>query len=208
MVAVKYENSIQRIDGRVIPAVGRWELDIHNTFAGFVAPHLVLARVRGRIPKLDAWMEVAEKPEESRVEVILDATSLTTDHDARDEHLRGPDFLDVDRYPNITFASTGVEPIDDSWRVTGDLTIRDVTNSVDLDVRFLGTTVDWGNVKSLFYAETTIDRYKWGMTWSRTLDWGGVAVGREAVLEIHAQMKLVANEADLDDTLDGSETGH
>lgn len=208
MESVNYEDSIQRIDGRVIPAVGRWELDIHNTFAGFVAPHLVLARVRGRIPKLDAWMEVAEKPEESRLEVILDATSLTTDHEARDEHLRGPDFLHVDKYPNITFTSTTVEPIDDNWRVTGDLTIRGITNSVDLDVRFLGTTIDWGNVKSLFYAETTIDRYKWGMTWSRALDWGGVAVGREAVLEIHAQMKLITEMADRGDAPDGGPPGH
>ena len=107
-----------------------------------------------------------------------------------------PDFVYVEKYPTITFESTKVTPVDDNWRVTGDLTIRGRTNPVDLDVRFLGMAVDWGNVKSLFSARTTIDRFKWDMTWNRAIEWGGVAVGQEAVLEIYAQMKLITDDSE------------
>lgn len=193
---MEYADSVRKVDGRTVPVPGKWECNVFNSFAGFIAPHLVFARVRGRIPKLDAWMEIAEDPEESTVKAVLDATSLTTDHEPRDEHLRGPDFVYVEKYPTITFESTKVTPVDDNWRVTGDLTIRGRTNPVDLDVRFLGMAVDWGNVKSLFSARTTIDRFKWDMTWNRAIEWGGVAVGREAVLEIYAQMKLITDDSE------------
>ncbi len=185
-----YEEATRRVDGRLVPAVGRWEFDVPNTFAGFVAPHLVFARVRGRIPGLSGWIEVSSQPEESRLEVVLDATTLTTDDEKRDQHLKSADFADVENHPKITFSSSSVEAFDDNWKVTGDLTIRGQTHSVNLDTWFLGATTDWGNVKALFRAEAVIDRYQWGMRWNRPLEWGGVAVGREVQLDIHAQAKL------------------
>lgn len=188
---MRHDEAIRRVDGRAVPVPGRWEFDVPNTFAEFVVPHLMLARVRGRIPGLTGWIEVAEDPLESRLEVELDARTLTTDHQKRDEHLKSEDFIHVEKYPTIRFVSRGVAASDDIWKVSGDLTIRGQTHPVTLDVRFLGVTNDWGNAKSLFFAETVIDRHLWGMTWNRALEWGGVAVGRAARLEINAQAKLV-----------------
>ena len=186
-----YTDAIRSIGGHTVPPVGTWELDVPNTFATFIAPHLVLARVKGRIPGITGSFTVTDDPSNSHLEVELDARTLTTDDEKRDQHLTSEDFIHVARFPTIWFASTAIQPIDDLWKLTGDLTIRGETNPVTLDVRFLGLTVDWGRLKSLFHAETVIDRHRWGMTWNRPLDWGGVAVGREVRLEIHAQAKLV-----------------
>ncbi len=137
---------------------------------------------------------MAADPSNSRLEVELDARTLTSDDEKRDQHLTSEDFIHVEKFPTISFSSTSIQPVDDLWKLTGDLTIRGKANSVTLDVRFLGLTYDWGRLKSLFYAETVIDRHQWGMKWNRPLEWGGVAVGREVRLEIHAQAKLIEEE--------------
>jgi len=188
---MEYTEAVRNIGGRTVPPVGDWELDVPNTFSTFIAPHLVLARVKGRIPGVAGSFTVADEPADSRLEVELDARTLTTDDEKRDQHLTSEDFIHVARFPTIRFSSTVIEPVDDIWKLTGNLTIRDETHPVTLDVRFLGLTYDWGRLKSLFHAETVIDRHLWGMTWNRPLEWGGVAVGREVRLEIHAQAKLI-----------------
>jgi polyisoprenoid-binding protein YceI len=191
---MRYTDAIRNIEGRTVPPEGDWELDIPNTFATFTAPHLVLARVKGRIPGITGSFTVAADPSNSRLEVELDARTLTSDDEKRDQHLISEDFIHVEKFPTIYFSSTSIQPVDDLWKLTGDLTIRGITNSVTLDVRFLGLTYDWGRLKSLFHAETVIDRHQWGMKWNRPLEWGGVAVGREVRLEIHAQAKLIEEE--------------
>src|SRR5439155_911108 len=116
-------------------------IDQAHTKLSFVARYLMVTKVRGRFADFEGMLHIGETPEQSSVEVSIDAASIQTDNETRDEHLRSPDFLAVERFPKLTFKSTKVEQTGDtSLRVTGDLTIRDVTRPVVLDAEFEGTT--------------------------------------------------------------------
>jgi polyisoprenoid-binding protein YceI len=164
-------------------------LDPSHTHAAFVARHLMVTKVRGRFEKLSGQITVGESPEDSSVEVELDAASITTDWAQRDEHLRSPDFLDVARFPTVRFRSTTVEQTGPTTlKVTGDLTIRDVTKPVVLNVEYNGATATpWGSLAAGFSARTEIDREDWGITWNQALETGGVLVGKKVVIEIDVE---------------------
>jgi polyisoprenoid-binding protein YceI len=123
------------------------------------------------------------------VELTIDAASLDTDNETRDNHLRSADFLDVEHHPTIDFRSAKVELLgDDQLRVTGDLTIRGVTREVGLDAEYLGAEKDpWGNTRIGFAAKTAVDREQFGVSWNQILETGGVLVGKRADIEIEAQ---------------------
>ena len=177
------------INGVVAPAPGDWELDVNHTNLMFVARYMMLTKVRGRFNKFQGTIHVAEKPEDSWAELTIEAASVDTDNETRDNHLRSPDFLDLENNPNITFRSTGVELLGDmDLRVTGDLTIRGVTHEVTLDTEYLGAEKDpWGNTRIGFAAKTEIDREQFGVNWNQVLETGGVLVGKRAQIEIEAQ---------------------
>jgi polyisoprenoid-binding protein YceI len=177
------------------PAIGTWRLDPSHTVIGAVARHLMVTKVRGRFTSFDGAIHVGERPESSWAEVQIDAASIETGNEQRDGHLRSPDFLDVERFPKLAFRSTVVERIgEDSLRVTGDLTIRDVTRPVTLDVTFDGVVADpWGGQRAGFTLRGEIDREAFGMTWNVALESGGVLVGRKIQLEIEVQATLEAS---------------
>lgn len=177
------------VEGRVVPAVGRWNVDHAHSTVEFVARHLMVTKVRGRFADYEASFEIAERPEDSRVEVTLQAASISTGDEGRDGHLTSPDFFDAAQYPTLAYRSTSVRPVDDShWQVTGDLTIRDITRPVVLDIEFDGVIVDpWGNDKALFSGSAEIDREDWGLTWNQPLAGGGVLVGKKVKLELEIQ---------------------
>ncbi|MFQ5968675.1 MAG: YceI family protein [Acidimicrobiia bacterium] len=179
------------VDGRELPVAGKWVLDPAHTSAWFVARHLGVTRVRGRFAGLSGSITVAERPEDSLLEVELVAASISTHNEDRDNHLRSADFLDVENYPKIIFRSTSVEAQADRWKVTGDLTIRAVTRSVGLDVDFLGVFIPpGGKPKAAFAAEVEIDREGWGVDWNVALAEGGDLVSRQVRIEIDAQASL------------------
>lgn len=175
--------------GHEIPAAGTYDLDVAHTSVEFVARHLMITKVRGRFTSFRGEIHVADVPEDSSVAVEIDAGSISTAEEQRDAHLRSPDFLDVERYPLITFRSTSVQPHDDGrWSVTGDLTIRDVTRPVVLEVTFDGATVTpWGDERVGFSASTEIDREDWGLTWNQALETGGVLVGKKVRIELSVE---------------------
>ena len=177
------------INGVVAPAPGDWELDVPHTNLMFVARYMMLTKVRGRFNKFQGTIHLAEKPEHSWVELTIDAASLDTDNETRDNHLRSADFLDVEHHPTIDFRSTKVELLgDDQLRVIGDLTIRGVTREVGLDAEYLGAEKDpWGNTRIGFAAKTAVDRDQFGVSWNQVLETGGVLVGKRADIEIEAQ---------------------
>ena len=179
------------------PQAGTWTLDPAHTTAGFVARYLMLTKVRGKFDRLSGTIHVAEKPEDSRVEVSIDAASINTNHPDRDAHLRSDDFLAVESYPTITFTSTNVEHVGGSkLRVTGDLTIRDTTKPVVLDVEYLGMTADpWGRTRAVFSASTEIDRTEFGANWNVTLEAGGVLVGKQVQIELEVQALQPAGDS-------------
>ena len=177
------------VDGREVPAPGRYTIDPSHSSVEAVARHLMVTKVRGRFAAFSGTVEVAERPEDSRVEAAIEAASIDTKDAQRDEHLRSPDFLDAERFPTLRFTSTAVGPVSDSrWRVSGELTIRDVTRPVELDVEFLGVGADpWGNEKVAFTATTELDREAFGITWNQALETGGVLVGRTLKVELEIQ---------------------
>jgi polyisoprenoid-binding protein YceI len=172
----------------LLPTPGTWKIDPSHTTAGFVARHLMVTKVRGRFASLQGAIEIAEDPTQSTVEITIDTPSVDSRDEKRDEHLRSPDFFDVENFPYITFRSTKVEQDGDDWKVFGDLSIKDVTRPVVLDVEYEGTVTDpWGGERIGFTASTEVDREDWGLTWNVALEAGGVVVSRKIKLELEVE---------------------
>jgi polyisoprenoid-binding protein YceI len=182
----QYTSTRPSQDQRTHPAAGVYEIDKSHSMVEFVSRHLMVTKVRGRFSEFSGAITVGETPEESAVEVTIDAASIDSRDEKRDAHLRSSDFLDVENHPTIEFRSTEVEVIDEErLRVTGDLTIRGVTRPVTLDATFDGEFADpWGNQRMGFSAAAEIDREDWGLTWNVALETGGVLVARKARLEL------------------------
>ena len=174
------------------PAAGAktaWKLDPAHTIVEFSAKHLMITTVKGRITDIEGIIYTDEKnPKDSSVEATLKAVSLDTRTDQRDQHLRSADFLDVVKYPEIRFRSTRIQGDKPSFKLTGDLTIRDVTKPITLDVEFEGETKDpWGGERVGFSATGKIDRRDFGLTWNQALETGGVVVGNEIKINLEVE---------------------
>ena len=179
------------VDGRLVPEVGVWEIDPSHQAFEFVARHL-MARVRGRFPGVTGAATIAERPEDSTLEIEIDANTIDTKDETRDAHMRSDDFFGVEEHPKITFRSTGVRPGDgeNEWKVDGDLTIRGNTRPVTVDVEFLGSGLDpWGNKRIGFSGVVPeVDREQWGLVWNSPLETGGFVLGKHVRLEIEAEL--------------------
>src|SRR5258708_25291321 len=126
-------------DDQVIPVAGVYDVDGAHTSVEFVGRHLMITKVRGRFSDVRGQITIDEEPEDSLVEVEIGASSLSTGNSDRDAHLRSEDFFDVEHHPTITFRSTAVHALpDNAWEVVGDLTVRDTTRTVTLQVDFDG----------------------------------------------------------------------
>jgi len=175
-----------------------WKIDPAHTLVEFTAKHMMITNVRGRFANVEGSIRVDEaNPNDSSVTVELEAASIDTRVEQRDQHLRSADFLDAEQFPKVTFRSTGVEGASfqpgESFRVTGDLTIRGTTRKVVLDATFDGRGRDpWGGERVSFSADAKIDRRDFGLTWNTALETGGVLVGNELKIHIEAQAVLEA----------------
>jgi len=177
------------------PSEGTWTVDAAHTNVGFVARHLMVTKVRGHFTDVDGEVRIGEMPEDSSVEVRIGTASIDSGQPDRDTHLRSPDFLDVEKYPYLTFKSTKVEVTgDNTLKLHGDLTILDATRPVVLDVEYEGLTqhAQFGN-RAGFSATAEIDREDWGLTWNMALETGGFLVGKKVKIELDVQ--LVQQEA-------------
>ena len=166
---------------------GTWDLDPAHTRLGFAARHAMVATVRGNFGVFSGVIAIdSADPTRSTAEVRVDAASLTTGNEQRDAHLKSPDFLDVERYPEIVFRSTGAEVVsDDEFKLHGELTVRDQTRPVVLDLEFQGSSPDpFGNLRAGFEGRTTINRKDWGLTWNVAIEGGGILVGDKVKLEL------------------------
>lgn len=171
-----------------------WTLDPAHSQVEFAVKHMMFTTVRGRFSEVEGTIEIDEdRPEASSVSIDIDASSIDTRVEDRDEHLRSADFLDVENHPRITFESTAVRGAVDepgaSFEVDGDLTIRGVTKPVTLEATYEGTGTDpWGGTRSGFSASTKIDRRDFGLTWNQALETGGVLVGHDVKIELQIQV--------------------
>jgi polyisoprenoid-binding protein YceI len=174
-----------------------WNLDLAHSGVHFSVRHMVIAKVRGRFAKFGGKAAIDEHDfTRSSVEATIDAASIDTGIADRDTHLRSGDFFDVERFPALTFKSTGIEKLGDTrYRVTGDLTIRDATREVALDVEYGGIGKDpWGNVRAGFTAKASLDRKDFGLGWNQVLEAGGVLVGERVEIEIEIEAVRAAVE--------------
>jgi len=176
-----------------VPKAGNYVIDPTHTEVGFIARHLIGTKVRGRFTDVSGTFTVADNPEDSTLDAVVAAASIHTNQAQRDEHLRTNDFLDVATYPTLTLKSTGLRQVDDThWVLTGDLTIRGVTKSVDFDLEFLGEgpSMVEGKTVVAFEARTEIDRRDFGVSFNHALLDGSVVVGNKVVIEIEVEAGL------------------
>ncbi len=166
-----------------------WNLDPAHTLVEFSAKHLMITTVKGRIAEVEGTIHTNESdPQKSSVEVTLKGASIDTRNDQRDQHLRSGDFLDADTFPEIKFKSKRIEGDAKEFKLTGDLTIRDVTREVTLDVEYGGRTRDpWGGERVGFSANGKIDRRDFGLIWNQALETGGVVVGNDIKINIEVE---------------------
>ena len=179
------------VGGRQVPEIGTWEIDPSHQSFEFIARHL-MAKVRGRFPAAQGVAEIADRPEDSTLEIDIDASSIDTKDETRDAHMRSDDFFGVEDHPTISFRSTAVRPGEgeSDWKVDGDLTIKGVTRPVTVDVEFLGGAIDpWGNKRIGFSGVVPeVDRRDWGLVWNTPLETGGFLLSNTVRLEIEAEL--------------------
>jgi len=177
-----------------------WTLDPAHSAVTFSAKHMMITTVRGTLAIRDFSLDFDPKDiTASSVRVRLDAASIDTGQEARDQHLRSADFLETEAHPNIDFASTRIEPDGDGYRIHGDLTIRGVTRPVTLRAILGGTVPNLqGGTRAAFSATTRINREDFGLTWNVALEQGGWLVSKDITVE----MDIAAVAESLDATAD------
>jgi polyisoprenoid-binding protein YceI len=145
--------------------------------------------VHGRFTDFGGRIEIAQDVEKSRVEAVIRAASINTGNDMRDGHLRSPDFLDIEQYPEITYRSTGLSPAgSDRWTVHGELQLHGVVRPADLDLAYLGTGPDpWGGVRAAFRATTELRREDFAMNYNQVVQAGIAAIGTTLKVELDIQ---------------------
>jgi polyisoprenoid-binding protein YceI len=167
-----------------------WNIDPVHSNITFSVRHMMLSNVKGSFDKFSGTITANDDdPKSVEIQATIDATSIDTKAEKRDSHLKSPDFLDVKKYPTITFKSVKIEPDGDGkWKVTGDLTLHGVTKSVVLEVT--GPTAEvmvMGSARRGASATTTINRQDFGVAFNKTLDSGGLVVSNEVAISIDVE---------------------
>ncbi|MFD7685891.1 YceI family protein [Streptomyces sp. NPDC059781] len=182
--------TLARQGGTELPPPGPWTVDPAHSSVAAVAQHLGISSVRGRFTEFAALVEVApDDIAKSRVEAVIRAASIDTGNGMRDTHLRSADFLDVERYPEITYRSTGLTGAgSDRWTVHGELAMRGVVRPVDLDLAYLGTGADpWGGTRAAFRATAELRREDFAMNYNQVVQAGIAAIGTTLRVELDVQ---------------------
>jgi polyisoprenoid-binding protein YceI len=176
--------------------MAKYDVDVTHSEISFTVRHMMFAKVRGQFTKWNATFAYDPvDPTRSSVEVEIDASSIDTREPQRDGHLRSADFFDAAKFPKLAFKSKRVEPSGAGrYKLTGDLTIRDVTREVTLDVEQTGGGKDpWGNERVGFSLKGSIQRSDWGLKWNQALEAGGVLVSDK--VEIEAEVQAIQPKA-------------
>lgn len=181
-----------RTGGSELPPRGVWTIDPIHSSVRATALHLGITKIHGRFTDFGGRIVVADPPEQSSVEVSIQAVSIATHNEDRDAHLRSSDFLYTERFPAITYRSETVERRgDDTWAMTGPLVMRDVSRPVRLDVRYLGAGPDlWGGTRAGFTATAELARDDFAMIWNQSMPTGISAFARTLEVDIDIQAVL------------------
>ncbi|HML21922.1 MAG TPA: YceI family protein [Aggregatilinea sp.] len=173
-----------------------WQIDNAHSAVQFTVRHMMISNVRGMFDKFEGTVDLDENnPENTTVHVVIDTASINTRQEQRDNHLRSGDFFDAENYPQMVFESTRVERTgEDTAKLHGNLTIRNITKPVVLDVEYVGQAKSpWGTTSAGFNASAKINRKDWDLTWNQGLETGGVLVGDD--IKINIELELVKQES-------------
>lgn len=169
----------------------RWELDPTHSELGFRAKHLLIATTKGKFTDYKVTV-LSDKADftDAKIEVIAKVKSIFTDNNDRDNHLRSGDFFDAEKFPELKFVGKSIKKIGgNKYKVTGDLTIRNVTKTITLDMEFGGTVKDpWGNTKAGFTLTGEINRFDYGLAWNKAIETGGLVVDKMVKLDIEIEL--------------------
>jgi polyisoprenoid-binding protein YceI len=175
----------------VLADADTWQIDPMHTSVEFTVRHMMISNVKGTFQKTTGTVTIdGNDPTTAKIDATIDASSINTRVERRDADLKSPDFLDVAKYPTITFKSTKVEAAGEGkWKVTGDLTLHGVTKPVVLDVEGTGTPIKdpFGNTRAGASATTKINRKDFGVAYNKALEAGGVVVGDEVSITIDVE---------------------
>jgi polyisoprenoid-binding protein YceI len=173
-----------------------WDIDVSHSAIHFWVRHMIISKVHGRFARWSGAIQLDEQDlTRSSVDVRIEAASIDTQVADRDTHLKSADFLDVAKYPELTFRSKRIEKAGDGYRVHGELSLHGVSREVTLEAEFAGMGKDpWGNQRAGFSAKASLDRRDYGLVWNAALETGGVLVGEkvEISIELEAVKKAAA----------------
>jgi polyisoprenoid-binding protein YceI len=173
---------------------GTWTLDGSHSEIGFTVRHAGISKVRGRFNEASATVSVGSTAADTTATAVVKTASFDSGDANRDAHVKGPDFFDVEKFPEMTFEATSIEAKGDEFDVTGNLTIKGVTQPVTLETEFNGVAVDpFGATRAGLSGETTISRKDFGLTWNAVLEAGGVLVSDKVVISL--DLAFVAPQA-------------
>ena len=170
--------------------VSKWNLDKDHTTLGFEVVHMVVSKTKGKFTEYSGTVEMdVEKQEFKTFEAVIQTTSVTTDHQKRDDHLRSADFFDVKTFPTMTYKMKSYTKSGDQYTAIGDFTLLGVTKELTLVGTFNGMAQDpWGNTRAGFTAEGSLNRKDFGMKFSKLLDNGGLMVGDDVKLKLEIEV--------------------
>lgn len=175
--------------------MAKWSVDQSHSTIGFEVKHMMVSKVKGHFNSYTADVEAADLTDltTASIQFGINVASISTNSEDRDNHLKSPDFFSTDEYPEILFNSTNISKAGDDYKVTGDLTIKGITNAVTFDVEFGGKGVNpWGVEVYGFEAETKINREDFGLTWNAALETGGVLVGKDIKIKVELELNPAA----------------
>lgn len=168
----------------------KWTIDAVHSSVKFTVTHLVISEVEGSFKKFDGSITAA-KPDftDASINFTVDVNSISTDNDMRDKHLKSDDFFNAEKFPAMTFKSTGFKKLTaNKYALSGNLTIRDVTKPVVFNVVYGGTVKDgYGNTKAGFKATASINRFDYNLKWNALTEAGGATVGKDINMEIRLE---------------------
>ena len=176
--------------------MARYEIDPEHTTVGFSAGHMMVSQVQGQFMVFDGFIEMdPEAKHVKMIETTIKAWSVNTNHQKRDAHLRSPDFLDVDRYPTLTYKLKSYQKTGEQYSAIGDLTLHGVTKPVTLVGNLIGVVKDpTGTIRAGFVAEGKINRRDFSINFNALLDNGGMIVSDEIIIKINGEcIKIKAN---------------
>jgi polyisoprenoid-binding protein YceI len=176
-----------------LPPTGTYIVDRNHSSVGFVARHLIGAKVRGKFREFEGQITIADPPENSSLRASAQVKSVDTGQEKRDAHLASSDFFDLEKHPEISLESTQLKHVDgDQWRLSAELTLLGVARPIEFEVEYLGTGpgLQPGSTVVAFSAQADIDRRDYGVTFSGALDSGGLIVGNKVTIELEIEAKL------------------